>query len=96
MAQQCSIFWITLLNWMTKYIIGEIFCSGGATLYKNHSDQTVYSVTSWLLEQHNRQRRNEAVEHRLVPAMNLKCKQITALKNLSKHRDNVLMNCKLT
>ena len=27
--------------WMTKYIIGEIFSSGGATLYKNHSDQTV-------------------------------------------------------
>ena len=27
--------------WMTKYIIGEIFTSGGATLYKNPSDQTV-------------------------------------------------------
>ena len=27
--------------WMTKYIIGEIFSSGGATLYKKHSDQTV-------------------------------------------------------
>ena len=27
--------------WMTKYIIGEIFNSGGATLYKNPSDQTV-------------------------------------------------------
>ena len=26
---------------MTKYIIGEIFSSGGATLYKNPSDQTV-------------------------------------------------------
>ena len=26
---------------MTKYIIGEIFSSGGATLYKNSSDQTV-------------------------------------------------------
>ena len=26
--------------WMTKYIIGEIFSSGGATLYKNPSDQT--------------------------------------------------------
>ena len=26
---------------MTKYIIGEIFSSGGATLYRNHSDQTV-------------------------------------------------------
>ena len=25
---------------MTKYIIGEIFSSGGATLYKNPSDQT--------------------------------------------------------
>ena len=27
--------------WMTKYIIVEIFSSGGATLYKNPSDQTV-------------------------------------------------------
>ena len=27
--------------WMTKYIIGDIFSSGGATLYKNPSDQTV-------------------------------------------------------
>ena len=26
---------------MTKYIIGEIFSSSGATLYKNPSDQTV-------------------------------------------------------
>ena len=29
---------------MTKYIIGEIFSSGGATLYKNPSDQTVFSA----------------------------------------------------
>ena len=27
--------------WMTKYIIGEIFSSGEATLYKNPSNQTV-------------------------------------------------------
>ena len=27
--------------WMTKYIIGEFFSSGGATLYKNPSDQAV-------------------------------------------------------
>ena len=27
--------------WMTKYIIGEFFSSGRATLYKNPSDQTV-------------------------------------------------------
>ena len=27
--------------WMTKYIIGEILSSGGATLYMNPSDQTV-------------------------------------------------------
>ena len=27
--------------WMTKYIIDEIFSSGGATLYKNPSYQTV-------------------------------------------------------
>ena len=26
---------------MTKYIIGEYFSSGGATLYKNPSDQTL-------------------------------------------------------
>ena len=26
---------------ITKYIIGEFFSSGGATLYKNPSDQTV-------------------------------------------------------
>ena len=41
MAQRFSIFWITTELWMTKYIIGEIFSSGGATLYKNPSDQTV-------------------------------------------------------
>ena len=29
--------------WMTKYIIGEIFSSGGVTLYKNSSDQTVFT-----------------------------------------------------
>ena len=32
----------TTVLWMTKYIIGEIFSSRGATLYKNPSDQTVY------------------------------------------------------
>ena len=35
--------------WMTKYIIGEIFSSGGATLYKNTSDQTVEKETSFTL-----------------------------------------------
>ena len=29
---------------MTKYIIGEIFCPGRATLYKNPYDQTVIGV----------------------------------------------------
>ena len=29
--------------WMKKYMIGELFSSGGATLYKNPSDQTVCS-----------------------------------------------------
>ena len=30
--------------WMTKYIIGEFFSSGGGTtFYKNPSDQTVYN-----------------------------------------------------
>ena len=33
----------TELN-MTKYIIGEIFSSGAATLYKDPSDQTVRGV----------------------------------------------------
>ena len=31
---------------MTKYIIGEFFSSGGATLYKNPSDQTVTQINS--------------------------------------------------
>ena len=31
--------------WMTKDIIGEIFSSGGATLYKNLSDQTVSNIS---------------------------------------------------
>ena len=30
--------------YMEKYILGEISSFGGATLYKNPSDQTVYSV----------------------------------------------------
>ena len=34
--------------WMTKYIIGEIFSSGGATLYMNPSDQNViWSLTEF-------------------------------------------------
>ena len=44
MGQNGTIFNIlhnTTELWMTKYIIGEIFSSGGATLYKNPSDQTV-------------------------------------------------------
>ena len=32
----------TIELYMTKYIIGEIFSSGGATLYKNFSDRTVW------------------------------------------------------
>ena len=35
--------------WMTKYIIGEIFSSGRATLYKNPSDQTVRQICLVLL-----------------------------------------------
>ena len=34
--------------WMTKYIIGEIFSSGGTTLYRNPSDQTVLCSTRQL------------------------------------------------
>ena len=40
-----KIFDNTTELWMTKYIIGEIFSSGGATLYKNPSDQTVCGGT---------------------------------------------------
>ena len=32
--------------YMIKYTFGEIFSSGGATLYKNPSDQTVHGVTT--------------------------------------------------
>ena len=34
----------------TKYIIGEFLSSGGATLYKNPSDQTVTLSTISLIE----------------------------------------------
>ena len=34
---------------MTKYIIGEFFSSGGATLYKKPSDQTVYQASTQAL-----------------------------------------------
>ena len=34
---------------MTKYIIGEIFSSGGPTLYTNPSDQTVKSMAFFFL-----------------------------------------------
>ena len=34
---------LTIELYMTKYIIGESFISGGATLHKNLSDQTVYT-----------------------------------------------------
>ena len=50
-----TIFYIvdnTTELWMTKYIIVEIFSSGGATLSKNPSDQTVYiDVVIFLFEQ---------------------------------------------
>ena len=40
----------TIELYMTKYIlIGEIFSSGGATLYKNPSDQTVYDIIKYIL-----------------------------------------------
>ena len=43
----------TIEFYMTKYIIGEIFSSGGVTLYKNPSDQTVqYTYTEPLAENH--------------------------------------------
>ena len=36
-----GIFDLTIELYMEKYILGEILSSGGATLYKNPSDQTV-------------------------------------------------------
>ena len=39
-----NIFDNTTELWTTKYIIGEIFSSGSATLYKNPSDQTVCTL----------------------------------------------------
>ena len=36
---------------MTKYIIGEIFSSGGDTLYKNTSDQTVGNIERFFFSQ---------------------------------------------
>ena len=43
----------TIELYMTKYIIGEIFSSGGATLYKKPSDQTVTEEprTNWVMQQ---------------------------------------------
>ena len=35
--------------WMTKYIICDFFSSGGATLYKNPSDQSVTSAAKIFL-----------------------------------------------
>ena len=40
----CNILDNTTELYMIKYTIGEIFSSGGATLYKNPSDQTVILV----------------------------------------------------
>ena len=34
--------------YMMKYTFGEIFSSGGATLYKDPSDQTVLSQFFWV------------------------------------------------
>ena len=46
-----NIFDNTTELWITKYIIGEIFSSGGATLYKNTSDLTVcYSIKLYPFE----------------------------------------------
>ena len=41
-----GIFDWTIEFYMAKYILGEIFSSGGATLYKNPSDQTVHFLKS--------------------------------------------------
>ena len=46
--------------YMTKYIIGEIFSSGRAKMYKNPSDQTVFGLIFGIekfpphIPQHNR------------------------------------------
>ena len=39
-----GVFDQTIELYMEKYILGEMFSSGGATLYKNPSDQTVNFV----------------------------------------------------
>ena len=44
MAQQFQFLDNTTELWMTKFIIGEIFSSGGATLYKNPSDPIVILI----------------------------------------------------
>ena len=54
--------------WMTKYIIGEIFSSGGATLHKNPSDQTVkftfhYTQTIYM----------DITKKRKDPVIHIKC-----------------------
>ena len=53
---------------MTKYIIGEFFSSGGATLYKNPSDQTVkftfhYTQTIYM----------DITKKRKDPVIHIKC-----------------------
>ena len=50
--------------WMTKYIIGEIFSSGGATLYKNPSDQTVKSDENLNLMMMHHQRVSDGLSDR--------------------------------
>ena len=43
----------TIVLYMTKYIIGVIFSSGGATLYKNPSDQTVRGSSKYIFPFHH-------------------------------------------
>ena len=45
--------------WMTKYIIGEIFSSGRATLYKNPSDQTVKNNNTYFDGKNNKIKRGQ-------------------------------------
>ena len=62
MAQRFSIFWITPL---TKYIIGVIFSSGGATLYKNPTDQTVPEKSTFEIDGIENIKRHRMMENEM-------------------------------
>ena len=50
---------------MTKYIIGEIFSSGGATLYKNPTDQTVPEKSTFEIDGIENIKRHRMMENEM-------------------------------